>query len=480
MVSDLKHGNDQLGTYRALIIGINDYKDSRIPDLKTAINDAQALGSLLNKRYGFKVEMLLGEKATKRGIDHALRGLASSTSEEDSVLIYYAGHGDLDRQYNDGWWIPVDAKGGDSITYLDNTMVQKAVRNMKARHVLLISDSCYSGTLFGQSRAIPPVINEKYYLNLYNEKSRWGMTSGNKEPVADDGAAGHSIFAYQLIRTLEKNERPYVSTQEIYARIAPIIGNNSEQTPMCRPIRNSGDQGGEFIFVANLPSAAEPAPAAIKPPAANVTLPPSSSGLADFDAVIEKRRVAQQKWANWQKKMDADFVRAEQYDGDSMLTGPEKVTVWNNFLSSYGTNNPHVQQDETLRARAQERKKYWQEQKVAMSRPPTPSQFTSSTHGNVPKDIELKSGRGRKPAQFPHARHQKKFRCDICHHTQTAYGKKGPYVAGQEAKCGSCHNSGMSNKKLNNLKDIAHTYCKKCHKAKGASTKCRSCHQRKK
>jgi hypothetical protein len=251
VINDLNHQSDKLGAYRALIIGINDYRDPKIQDLETAVNDATAMAKLLRERYGFQVKLLLDRKATKEAIYQALRNLALSTKSDDSVLIYYAGHGDLDRTYNDGWWIPVDAKGGKPLTYLDNVQVQKAMRSMNARHVLLISDSCYSGTLFGQARAMPSVIDEKYYLALYNEKSRWGMTSGNKTPVSDRGAGGHSVFAYQLLKELKKNDKPHVSIQEIYTRIAPIIGNNSEQTPLCRPIRNAGDQGGEFIFVSS-------------------------------------------------------------------------------------------------------------------------------------------------------------------------------------------------------------------------------------
>ncbi|CCK80702.1 conserved uncharacterized protein, DUF323 [Desulfobacula toluolica Tol2] len=129
-------------------------------------------------------------------------------------------------------------------------MVQKVMKNIKSKHVLLISDSCYSGTLFGRARAMPTVIDDKYYLNLYNEQSRWGMTSGNKTPVSDSGSRGHSVFAYQLIKKLEKNTRPYISTREIYTDIAPIIANNSDQSPLCNPIKGTGDMGGEFIFVA--------------------------------------------------------------------------------------------------------------------------------------------------------------------------------------------------------------------------------------
>ena len=251
-INDLSHESRKLGEYKALIIGINDYKGPKIPDLETPINDAKTLAKILKEKYGFKVKLLLDRNATREAIYRGLRRLVASAKPNDSVLIYFAGHGDLDRTYDDGWWIPADAQGGNPATYLDNVQVQKAMRSMKARHVLLISDSCYSGTLFGKARSLPPVIDDKYYLSLYNEKSRWGMTSGNKTPVSDQGTGGHSVFAYQLIKELERNDKPFLSTQEIYTRIAPVIANNSEQTPLCRPIVNTGDQGGEFVFVASL------------------------------------------------------------------------------------------------------------------------------------------------------------------------------------------------------------------------------------
>ena len=248
---DLSHKSGKLGTYRALVIGINNYQDKNIPALKTAVNDAKEFANLLETRYGFQITLLLDRQATKQAIMAKMRELAANTSPDESVLIYYAGHGDVDRVLNDGWWVPVDATGGDPVTYLDNNYVQRVMRGMKARHVLLVSDSCYSGTLFGESRSLPTLIDDRYYMNLYNEKSRWGMTSGNKTPVSDSGSEGHSIFAYQLIKALKKNDQPYITTQELYSRIAPIIANNSEQQPLCSPVRDTGDQGGGFVFVAS-------------------------------------------------------------------------------------------------------------------------------------------------------------------------------------------------------------------------------------
>jgi len=251
-IDELTHESGRLGKYKALIIGINDYEGPKIPDLETAINDATAMATVLKEKYGFEVKLLLDREATKEAIYRELRRLAGSAKPNDSVLIYFAGHGDLDRTYDGGWWIPADAIGGNPVTYLDNVQVQKAMRSMKARHVLLVSDACYSGTLFGKARSLPPVIDDKYYLSLYNEKSRWGMTSGNKTPVSDQGTDGHSVFAYQLIKELGESDKPFLSTHELYARIAPVITNNSEQTPICRPILNTGDQGGEFVFVASV------------------------------------------------------------------------------------------------------------------------------------------------------------------------------------------------------------------------------------
>jgi len=251
-IHELTHESGKLGKYKALIIGINDYKGPKIPDLETATNDATTIARVLKEKYGFEVKLLLDREATKEAIYRELRSLTGSTESNDSVLIYFAGHGDLDRTYDGGWWIPADAIGGNPVTYLDNVQVQKAMRSMKARHVLLVSDACYSGTLFGKARSLPAVIDNKYYLSLYNEKSRWGMTSGNKTPVSDQGTGGHSVFAYQLIKELGESDKPFLSTHELYAKIAPVIANNSEQTPICRPILNTGDQGGEFVFVASV------------------------------------------------------------------------------------------------------------------------------------------------------------------------------------------------------------------------------------
>lgn len=113
-VNDLSHSSTATGTYRALVIGINDYKDPNIPDLDSALNDAKAMAGVLKNRYGFKVEMLIDGKAGGMNIIRALRKISNDAGPDDSILIYYAGDGELDRDYGGkyGWWVPVDAMGG--------------------------------------------------------------------------------------------------------------------------------------------------------------------------------------------------------------------------------------------------------------------------------------------------------------------------------------------------------------------------------
>jgi hypothetical protein len=384
VISDLSHQSGKLGAYRALIIGINDYNDPKIPDLETAVNDANAMAKLLRERYGFQIELLLDHKATKEAIFRTIRKLVSSTKPDDSVLIYYAGHGDLDRLTNEGWWIPADARGGDPITYLDNFLVQTYIRSMQARHVLLISDSCYSGTLFGQARAMPPVIGDKYYLNLYNEKSRWGMTSGNRTPVSDQGSSGHSVFAYQLLKELRNSEKPYISTQELYTRIAPIISNDSEQTPLCRPMRNTGDQGGEFVFVASKGAIIEK-PILVKPE--TIVMPgQTETDLDDILKASENKRKAAESWNQWQQSREDEYGQVKKIDGGTYLSSEQKAAAWQRFLAAVSQDNPFSQDDDEMRSYSRSRLKHWQSVKPAETKPDLPMGFDGSKAQEAGRD----------------------------------------------------------------------------------------------
>ncbi|MDM8539728.1 caspase family protein [Desulfococcaceae bacterium HSG9] len=179
---------------------------------------------------------MLNCEADWNGIEHALRKLVETALSTDSVLIYYAGHGERDLQLDDGWWIPADARAGKRQSFLDNTLVQKTMR----------------------ARAMPATITDKYYLKIFNDKSRWGMTFGGDEPVADLGGGGHSVFTGQPLKTLRRNIKPYLSAYEIFRTVVPVVMDETEQKPECRPIRGTGGDRGEFVFVTTASSSRHP------------------------------------------------------------------------------------------------------------------------------------------------------------------------------------------------------------------------------
>lgn len=239
------------GSWKALIIGIGEYQYETVPDLRTPVADGRDLAKVLSEQYGFKVETLFDLDATWKNIDNALYKLVEESKPQDSILIYYGGHGDLDEKMDEGWWYPSDAVPNDRQTYVKNSKLRMIIDRIKAKHVLLVSDSCFAGALFGDYRAFTNQISEddKYHQRLYNSKSRLGLTSGGNEPVLDGGSDEHSIFAYHLLQYLNDTEKDVFSVGELFTEIAPIITNNSEQKPEFLPILNTGHEKGEFVFV---------------------------------------------------------------------------------------------------------------------------------------------------------------------------------------------------------------------------------------
>jgi hypothetical protein len=96
------------GHYHGLVIGNDDYRFMR--DLRTARSDAQAVAALLEEDYGFSVRLL--ENATRSEILGALAWMRREFGPRDNVLIYYAGHGWLDEEANEGFWLPVTRRTG--------------------------------------------------------------------------------------------------------------------------------------------------------------------------------------------------------------------------------------------------------------------------------------------------------------------------------------------------------------------------------
>ena len=94
-----------LGNYYALLIGNQKYE--KLTALSTPEADVTDIAPILRDRYGFKVKMLLN--ATRYEMLTELNKLRDTLTEKDNLLIYYAGHGELDPATQTASWLPIDA-----------------------------------------------------------------------------------------------------------------------------------------------------------------------------------------------------------------------------------------------------------------------------------------------------------------------------------------------------------------------------------
>jgi uncharacterized coiled-coil protein SlyX len=242
------------GTYHALVIGNNDYKF--LPHLQTAVNDAKDVAQILERQYGFKVTLLLN--ASRYDILSALNKLREQLTEKDNLLIYYAGHGELDKVNQRGNWLPIDAEPKSSANWISNIAITDVLNAMSVRQLLVVADSCYSGTMTRSSMAqLETGLSEEKRLELMElmaqRRSRMVMSSGGVEPVLDTTGGQHSVFAQSFIELLGKNAG-VLPGQEMFSLLQPRVAAaaqtiDTSQVPEYAPIKFAGHESGDFFFV---------------------------------------------------------------------------------------------------------------------------------------------------------------------------------------------------------------------------------------
>lgn len=235
--------------YYALLIGIDQY--ANVKHLATPVRDVTDLAVLLMASYGFRQEdvwLLLDGQASRRGIFDSFEAMFQMAKSEDSVLIYFAGHG-VEGKSQSGYWLPQDADTTSS-SYIANSELIGFIERLKAKHVLVISDACFSGSFF-EGTDTESVGTKYHFIDLYNTPSRWVITSGNRTTVDDRGLDyKNSPFAHHLLNYLEKNQEAYVSAHALFLDLGRSIASDSTvaQWPKAGPLPESGHKGGCFLF----------------------------------------------------------------------------------------------------------------------------------------------------------------------------------------------------------------------------------------
>jgi len=240
---DMSEGEDSTDIKNyLLVIGINNY--IYWPKLNNAVKDAKDVVSALMTLYSFDssdVTLLTDSAATRNTIYKTLRSYIEKVRPQDNFLLYYSGHGMFDELLNEGYWIPYDAQIGNEGDYLANSSLLKILQNINSKHTFLVADACFSGALFSEA-------SRGYVENVSKYKSRWGLASGRLEKVSDGQSGTNSPFASSFIDYLKQNKKESFPVSEIIQYVKVKVAETSNQTPMGNPLKNVGDEGGEFIF----------------------------------------------------------------------------------------------------------------------------------------------------------------------------------------------------------------------------------------
>lgn len=324
----------------ALVVGVANYINGW-PKLDEAVNDTRQVEATL-VQHGFVVKLVKDPTAVQ--LREAIENFLSTygLDKETRLLFYFSGHGytqTFDYGGEMGYIVPSDAPlpNKDPAGFLRKAISMESfssyARNFNAKHGLFLFDSCFSGSIFALSRALPDAITYKT-----SEPVRQFITAG----AANETVPDKSIFKQQFLAALtgegDANHDGYVTGNELGEFLQTNVANYSRNTqhPQYGKIRDQYLDKGDFVFVVPL------------------ALPPKEK--LDLSAYENE---AKAQWDKWQKKMNAFYQRAQTLDRDANLAADSKAKMWQDFLAGYVNDNPYSNDDETMRREASSRQSYW-------------------------------------------------------------------------------------------------------------------------
>jgi len=253
------------GRQWALIVGINRY--DAWPRLENAVLDARTVRDLLVNRFEYTpadIHELYDGQATYAAVMEQLQFFSRQLGEDDNLFIYFSGHGYVD-QFDTGYLVPVNAPENPEANpvLITNQVLTGFLTKCRARHIFVVSDACFAGSLFQQLKSgarVPPA-------ELVQLKSRQGLTSSRMHTASDGQAGRHSPFARLFIEYLQL-DKPFISATEVSAFLENQLPaqTGDGQVPIGRHFQNVGDSGGELYFFPRAAAVPSPDPSSPPPP----------------------------------------------------------------------------------------------------------------------------------------------------------------------------------------------------------------------
>lgn len=232
--------------YYALLIGVEKYQyaNAGLANLNQPVKDATTFQQVLVQDYNFQPQNVSFLKNPSRDqIISAFEDMARKITPKDNLLIFYAGHGIWDERLKVGYWLPADAKTDNKSNWIANSTVRDYISGIQSKHTLLITDACFSGSIF-KTREVVSEINEYAVAKIYQLPSRKAMTSGTLTTVPDQ-----SKFMEYLLKRLRDNSNQFLTARQLFFSVETAVMNNTNTVPQFGVIQETGDEGGDFIFM---------------------------------------------------------------------------------------------------------------------------------------------------------------------------------------------------------------------------------------
>lgn len=226
----------QPGTLYVLAVGVNNYRNENVTKLQYAVPDASALCELLKAQersglYTRVVTQVLADRdASLTNLKFVLRSLKDSATELDTVVVFVAGHGGMDGGGNFVFGTSDVDPGKLGQTALGWQDFVNALRDLRARRVLVLADTCHSGGIVGQEARLGTLLATR----LNREAHRLVFAASRRDEVSVGRREwGHGAFTYALLEALsgraDANRDRKVTFREmgdyVTARVADLTGN---------------------------------------------------------------------------------------------------------------------------------------------------------------------------------------------------------------------------------------------------------------
>lgn len=138
------------GDLYALVVGISTYRHNKIPKLKLADKDARDFAAFLKTQdklfRNIDISLLVNEEATEREIRKYLDYKLSRATRDDTVMVFFSGHGATDpRMPGDSFFVAYDAEPDFLASTAVNLSQSKFLKRLAAKRAVLFADTCHAG-----------------------------------------------------------------------------------------------------------------------------------------------------------------------------------------------------------------------------------------------------------------------------------------------------------------------------------------------